>query len=88
MGFNIHILSGRNRSQNMAFHAAVAASFNPCRFYRLGNRSSSGRSPLGSAACDHLDSKRAAAASFEFVNKPGHKRPKPVRASARVTDAV
>jgi hypothetical protein len=40
MGFNIHILSGRNRSTNLARHAAQAASFNPCRFYRLGNRSS------------------------------------------------
>jgi hypothetical protein len=28
MGFNIHILSGRRRSQNLAIHAAVAASFN------------------------------------------------------------
>jgi hypothetical protein len=29
MGFNIHILSGRNRSTNLARHAAQAASFNP-----------------------------------------------------------
>jgi hypothetical protein len=29
MGFNIHILSGRNRSTNLAGHAALAASFNP-----------------------------------------------------------
>ena len=29
MGFNIHILSGRNRSTNLAAHAALAASFNP-----------------------------------------------------------
>jgi hypothetical protein len=29
MGFNIHILSGRNRSTNLARHAAPAASFNP-----------------------------------------------------------
>jgi hypothetical protein len=29
MGFNIHILSGRNRSTNRAGHAALAASFNP-----------------------------------------------------------
>src|ERR1700743_3762378 len=29
MGFNIHILSGRRPSQNLAAHAAVAASFNP-----------------------------------------------------------
>jgi len=29
MGFNIHILSGRNRSTNLADHAALAASFNP-----------------------------------------------------------
>jgi hypothetical protein len=29
MGFNIHILSGRNRSTNLAGHAAPAASFNP-----------------------------------------------------------
>ena len=28
MGFNIHILSGRNRSTNLAGHAALAASFN------------------------------------------------------------
>jgi hypothetical protein len=31
MGFNIHILSGRNRSTNLAGHAALAASFNPPR---------------------------------------------------------
>jgi hypothetical protein len=31
MGFNIHILSGRNRSTNLAGHAALAASFNPLR---------------------------------------------------------
>jgi hypothetical protein len=29
MGFNIHILSVRNRSTNLAGHAALAASFNP-----------------------------------------------------------
>jgi hypothetical protein len=29
MGFNIHILSGRNRSTNLPGHAALAASFNP-----------------------------------------------------------
>jgi hypothetical protein len=29
MGFNIHVLSGRNRSTNRAAHAAIAASFNP-----------------------------------------------------------
>jgi transketolase N-terminal domain/subunit len=28
MGFNIHILSARRPSQNLAHHAAVAASFN------------------------------------------------------------
>jgi hypothetical protein len=28
MGFNIHILSGRNRSTNLPGHAALAASFN------------------------------------------------------------
>ncbi len=32
MGFNIHILSGRNRSTNLPGHAALAASFNPPRF--------------------------------------------------------
>jgi hypothetical protein len=31
MDFNIHILSGRNRSTNRAAHAAIAASFNPSR---------------------------------------------------------
>jgi hypothetical protein len=29
MGFSIHILSGRNRSTNLAGDAALAASFNP-----------------------------------------------------------
>jgi len=29
MGFNIHIFSGRRRSQNLDNRAAVAASFNP-----------------------------------------------------------
>jgi hypothetical protein len=29
MGFNIHILSVRNRSTNLPSHAALAASFNP-----------------------------------------------------------
>jgi hypothetical protein len=29
MGFNIHILSVRNRSTNLPGHAALAASFNP-----------------------------------------------------------
>jgi hypothetical protein len=29
MGFNIHILSGGNRSTNLPGHAALAASFNP-----------------------------------------------------------
>jgi hypothetical protein len=28
MGFNIHILSGGNRSTNLPGHAALAASFN------------------------------------------------------------
>ena len=32
MGFNIHILSVRNRSTNLHGHAALAASFNPTRF--------------------------------------------------------
>jgi hypothetical protein len=32
MGFNIHILSVRNRSTNLPGHAALAASFNPNRF--------------------------------------------------------
>jgi hypothetical protein len=32
MGFNIHILSGRNPSTNLAGHAALAASFNPKTF--------------------------------------------------------
>ena len=43
MGFNIHILSGRSRSLNLAAHAAVAASFNPywqvglhCTLLRIG----------------------------------------------------
>ena len=40
MGFNIHILSGRRPSQNLAHHAAVAASFNPLRFKSLGDCSS------------------------------------------------
>jgi hypothetical protein len=33
MGFNIHILSGRNRSTNLARPAALAASFNPNQRY-------------------------------------------------------
>jgi hypothetical protein len=44
MGFNIHILSGRNRSTNLARHAAPAASFNPpahhIRFIETGKCSS------------------------------------------------
>jgi guanine deaminase len=34
MGFNIHILSGRNRSTNLAGHAALAASFNRARMLK------------------------------------------------------
>jgi hypothetical protein len=34
MGFNIHILSGRNRSTNLADHAALAASFDPKNLIR------------------------------------------------------
>jgi hypothetical protein len=40
MGFNIHILSGRNRSTNLPGHAALAASFNPTRFKLAAARSS------------------------------------------------
>ena len=40
MGFNIHILSGRNRSTNLAGHAALAASFNPPQFNPIGYRCS------------------------------------------------
>src|SRR5580700_5640645 len=39
MGFNIHILSGRNRSTNLPGHAALAASFNPTRFKLAAARS-------------------------------------------------
>jgi len=35
MGFNIHILSVRNRSTNLPSHAALAASFNPPSESRL-----------------------------------------------------
>src|ERR1700679_3254468 len=36
MGFNIHILSVRNRSTNLPSHAALAASFNQPRLPKWG----------------------------------------------------
>jgi len=38
MGFNIHILSVRNRSTNLPSHAALAASFNPMRLGERGHK--------------------------------------------------
>jgi hypothetical protein len=46
MGFNIHILSGRNRSTNLARHAAQAASFNPGAI-QIRDRLRYGRVALG-----------------------------------------
>jgi hypothetical protein len=43
MGFNIHILSVRNRSTNLPGHAALAASFNPPRFSQTRSRSNVNR---------------------------------------------